>query len=424
MVDGESFGGAAASRTGRAGPATGPVRGRVTLADLLAFRRALDASTRRAVVTPLIVLGCWAIFAAMAADGVPILWPEAAHLVGWGANDGARVILRQEYGRLAASVFVHGGLFHLVVNMSSLLAIGPMVERIYGPMAFTILYLAAGIGGAIASAAVPPVRVSVGASGAICGLLGGLLAFLVRHRRAMPPTVLHRLRRDVLGVLLLMVVLGAWVPGIDQAAHLGGLAAGFISGVLLIGPWPVAPGSQHRLAVRRTITAGAIAAALAVAAVALSRRGDTAVPPALRLDDLAEQLAPILRESSAIRGDLFRSLGELGGGEGLTSRGSRRAAVRDLRARAAANAARLRRVRSPHPELRAIPETLARALASQVDQLDALERYLETGRRADLDAAHDALAATIAATRDCEELRDRFMNRHGLTPGRPSGGAD
>src|SRR5262249_21337600 len=65
--------------------------GRIALADLLAFRRALDAATRRSVVTPLIVVACVATFIAMSAAGVPILWPNASHLVGWGANDGARV---------------------------------------------------------------------------------------------------------------------------------------------------------------------------------------------------------------------------------------------------------------------------------------------------------------------------------------------
>ncbi len=124
------------------------------------------------VVTPLIVAACGAVFAAMAVAGVPILWPGALQLARWGANDGARLILHHEYWRLPASVFIHGGLIHLVVNMWSLLVIGPLVERIYGHLAFAVLYLAAGIGGAIASAAVPPVRVSVGASARSAGSWG------------------------------------------------------------------------------------------------------------------------------------------------------------------------------------------------------------------------------------------------------------
>jgi rhomboid protease GluP len=392
------------------------MRGRIAPADLLAFRRSLDAATRRAVVTPLIGLACAATFAAMTASGVPIFWPHVSHLVGWGANDGARVILRDEYWRLAASVFVHGGLIHLAVNMWSLLVIGPLVERIYGHLAFAALYLAAGVGGAITSAAVPPVRVSVGASGAICGVLGGLLAFLVLRRRAIPPTVLRQLRRNVLGVVLFMAVLGALVPTIDQAAHLGGLAAGFASGLILIGPWPVARGRPLRLLARRVGLTAVIAAALAGAAVAVSHRGDAMIPPARRLEDLTEQLVPILREFSSIRNDLSRSLGPLGEREGPAGRESGRATIGDLRARAVANAAQMHRVRSSHLELRAIQESLARALDGQVDRLDALGRYLETGDPADLDAARDALAATVEATHACEELQNRYLARHGLIP--------
>ena len=74
-------------------------------------------------------------------------------------------MLRQEYWRLATSVFVHGGLIHLALNLWSLIVIGPLIERIYGPPAFAVIYLSAGIGGAVASAVMPPMRVSVGASG-------------------------------------------------------------------------------------------------------------------------------------------------------------------------------------------------------------------------------------------------------------------
>ena len=105
---------------------------------------------------------------------MPALWPKGAELIVWGANEGVRIVLQHEYWRLFTSVFVHGGFIHLAVNMWSLFVIGPLVERIYGNWAFAVLYVAAGIGGAIASVAASPVRIGVGASGAICGLLGAL----------------------------------------------------------------------------------------------------------------------------------------------------------------------------------------------------------------------------------------------------------
>ena len=298
----------------------------------------------------------------MAVAGVPILWPGASQLARWGANDGARLILHHEYWRLPASVFIHGGLIHLVVNMWSLLVIGPLVERIYGHLAFAVLYLAAGIGGAIASAAVPPVRVSVGASGAICGVVGGLLAFLVAHCRAIPPTVFRHLRRSVLIVVASMAVLGAMVANIDQAAHVGGLAVGFAGGLLLIGPWPVEPALRARRAARRLAMTAPIAAVLAGSAVAVAHWGDAAIPPGRRLVDLGEQLMPIDAEFAAIRRELARNVGLFDGRDDPARREEARTLIRNLRARAAANADRNRRVRTSDPELQAIRDALARAV--------------------------------------------------------------
>jgi rhomboid protease GluP len=394
-------------------------RGRVSRADVLAFRRALDASTSEAVVTPLIVLACGAAFAAMIATGVSILRPSASQLIHWGANDGARLILRHEYWRLVTSVFVHGGLLHLLANMWSLMTIGPLVERIYGHLAFGVLYLAAGIGGAITSAAVPPVRASVGASGAICGILGGLLAFLVLHRRAIPATVRHQLTKNVLWVVLFMAALGALVTNIDQAAHLGGLATGFACGLLLIGPWPVAPGPRRSLIARRVALIPLIAVGLSYAAFVVVTRGDAMIPPACRLDDLTEQLAPIVRETSSTRTHLARSLSHLDESDSVADRRAERDVILALRARVVANAAQLHRVRASHPELRAICESFSRALTAQADRLDALGRYLETGDPAALDASRDALAASIEATHECEDHRLRYMARHGLIPQDP-----
>jgi rhomboid protease GluP len=394
-------------------------RDRITPADLVAFRRALDAATSRALVTPLIVLTCGVVFAAMIVSGVPILWPSAAQLTQWGANDGARVILRHEYWRLAASVFVHGGLIHLVANMSSLWVIGPLVERIYGHLAFAALYLAAGIGGAITSVAVPPVRVSVGASGAICGILGGLLAFLVVHRHAIPRTVLRELTRNALWVVLLMVLLGVVVSNIDQAAHIGGLATGFICGLVLIGPWPVAPGPRHWRMARRAAVTAVVAAVLSIAAVVVVRRGDSMIPPARRLDDLTEQLTPVIREFSAIRDDFSRSLGRVDATLPASDREKRLASIRDLRGRAVANMDRIRCVHTSHRELRAMAESFGRAVYAQIDRLEAVERYLETGDGAALDAAREALAKTIEATQECENLRLRYMSQYGLIPQDP-----
>ena len=149
--------------------------------DLHQFRRALETATPHAFVTPFLILVCVVVYAVMVFSGVSPLWPTGSQLILWGANEGARVILLHEYWRLFTSVFVHGGFIHVALNMWSLLAIGPLVERLYGNVAFAVIYLAAGIGGALSSIAANPVRASVGASGAICGVLGALVAFLLVH---------------------------------------------------------------------------------------------------------------------------------------------------------------------------------------------------------------------------------------------------
>ena len=111
--------------------------------------------------------------------------------------------------------------------MWSLLVVGPLVERLYGNLAFAVIYLASGIGGALASLAASPFRVGVGASGAICGILGALAAFLIVHRRAIPKSILKSFRGSLISVVVFMAILGYFVPNIDQQRHLGGLGTGF-----------------------------------------------------------------------------------------------------------------------------------------------------------------------------------------------------
>jgi rhomboid protease GluP len=346
--------------------------------DLVAFRRRLHSTTPRVFVTPTIVLACAAAFVCMVGSGVTPFWPSAPDLVAWGANDGARVILRQEYWRLITSVFVHGGLLHLAVNMWSLVAIGTLVERLYGNLAFAALYLAAGIGGAIASIAVSPARVSVGASGAIMGVLGALLAFLITHRRAIPATVLRPLRGNAVTIVVFMGILGAVVPNIDQAAHLGGLATGFVGGFLLTRPWPVVP--SRWIVVRRIAMSALIAGGLAVASVTVARRGEAMVTIIGRARDFQAQIRPAVEEIRAIGAliptpSALKEVREIPSARETTDRNLQR-----LIERGNANVLRLRRTTTPDPRLKeAMVDTVMRAQINQLARLRSARRYLETG---------------------------------------------
>jgi rhomboid protease GluP len=128
-------------------------------------------------------------------------------------------------------MFLHIGLMHLFFNSYALFAFGIEVERLYGSPRFLVIYLLAGLWGSLISFAFGP-NLSAGASGAIFGLLGVMLAFFRRHREIFGEWGRQRLL-NLLGVAVLNLVLGFTVPGIDNLAHLGGLLSGAALGWLL-----------------------------------------------------------------------------------------------------------------------------------------------------------------------------------------------
>jgi len=157
---------------------------------------------------------------------------QAFQLVAWGSNVG-RLTLNGEWWRLVTSMFLHGNLLHLAFNMFALWQVGQLVERIFGSARFVALYMAAGICGSLASVLWNPFASSVGASGAIFGIIGGLLAFIQRKDSGVPPTVVADLRGSILPFLLFNLTAGFLYPHTDNAAHIGGLVGGWVAGHLL-----------------------------------------------------------------------------------------------------------------------------------------------------------------------------------------------
>jgi rhomboid protease GluP len=154
----------------------------------------------------------------------------------WGANFGPAT-QGGEWWRLLSAVFVHFSLIHIAVNMWALWDVGRMMERVLGRWRFVVLYLGAGVVGNLVSLAMHgQPRVSGGASGAIFGLYGALLAFLWRERRSIDPFDFRWLFVGALVFSALMLLLGFFLPGIDNAAHGGGLLAGALLGGLLRRP--------------------------------------------------------------------------------------------------------------------------------------------------------------------------------------------
>jgi membrane associated rhomboid family serine protease len=145
------------------------------------------------------------------------MWP-----IGVAANG--------EWWRLVSAAFLHGSFMHIIFNMYVLYALGPTLERILGHSRYLLLYVLAAIGGGVASYLISDMNtVSVGASGAIFGLMGALV---VAGRR---------LRYDITQVLVLLginVVIGFISPGVDWRAHLGGLITGAVVAAIFVFPAP------------------------------------------------------------------------------------------------------------------------------------------------------------------------------------------
>ncbi len=164
-----------------------------------------------------------------------------------------------EWWRMWSAMFLHAGMFHLVANMYALYQLGRATEEMLGSPRFAVVYFLSGIGGALASLWMDR-GLSVGASGAIMGVLAALTATVFARRHHFAPAT----RRVLLGNLLffgaLQIFLGWQVPMIDSAAHAGG----FVVGVLAT--FGLAPKSDLGSGARRVVTAAAIALVVLCAA--------------------------------------------------------------------------------------------------------------------------------------------------------------
>jgi membrane associated rhomboid family serine protease len=148
----------------------------------------------------------------------------------WGMSPVA-ISVGGEWWRLGTAAFLHGSLLHLGFNMYVLWVLGPTLESLFGHARFVILYGLAALGGSIVSYTFSPVNtISVGASGAVFGLMAALIV------------AGHHLKRDVRQVVVLLVinvVIGFLVPNIDWRAHLGGAIVGaLVAAIMTYAPRP------------------------------------------------------------------------------------------------------------------------------------------------------------------------------------------
>lgn len=158
-------------------------------------------------------------------EGNNILEIGAMSLVEFGGNVGD-LTKNGEYYRLFSSMFLHAGLIHLACNMYSLYVVGPQVESFYGKLKYFFIFLFSGLTGGILSLAFSPDNVvSVGASGAIFGILGSLCYFGYHYRVYLG----NVLKSQILPIIGLNLLIGFMVSGIDNFAHIGGLIGGIFA---------------------------------------------------------------------------------------------------------------------------------------------------------------------------------------------------
>ncbi|HEY1729550.1 MAG TPA: rhomboid family intramembrane serine protease [Candidatus Baltobacteraceae bacterium] len=152
---------------------------------------------------------------------------SSSSLVHYGAFYGPAV-QNGEWWRAFTAAFVHDGFLHIAFNMFALWQIGTVVEQLFGTPKMALLYVLSIIGSGWAIYEFNYSEITIGASGAIFGLFGALVAAGLRLGKPG-----RQLVQNMIGLVLINVLLGFMIPNISQAGHLGGLVAGFLLGMLL-----------------------------------------------------------------------------------------------------------------------------------------------------------------------------------------------
>lgn len=195
-------------------------------------------------------------------------FPLSAH---FGANYGP-LTLSGEWWRLFTYMFVHADIWHIAFNMWCLWDLGTLCESLYGKWTFGAIYVITGIAGGVASLASHPFVFSVGASGAIFGLCGALIASFYLGEFGVPRSAIQANLKSLLFFAGFNLLFGISAIGdlfgirVDNAAHIGGLVSGLIIGALIA---VIAPMQDNPL--RRVTAIAAVALLVAAAALGVSR---------------------------------------------------------------------------------------------------------------------------------------------------------
>ena len=171
---------------------------------------------KKIIVTNVIITLCVLVYI------LQLFNPKLLYL---GANISDFVKMGEVY-RIITCTFIHAGIIHLSCNMYSLYIIGSQLETFIGKARFIFVYIISAISGSLMSL-IFTAGASVGASGAIFGLLGSLLYFGYHYRIYLGSV----LKNQIIPIIILNILLGFMLPGVDNAAHIGGLIGGYLATV-------------------------------------------------------------------------------------------------------------------------------------------------------------------------------------------------
>ncbi len=186
----------------------------------------------------------------------------------WGAQFNRDIAVNGQYWRLLTPVFLHAGLAHLAFNGYALFVIGRDTESFYGSAWFTAIYFLSGVAGSVAWYLLGTADPSLGASGAIFGLIGAEAAFFLRNRQLFGAFGRQRLA-NVAIMLAINLFLGFTIANVNNIAHLGGLVAGFLLGLALAPSYAARWSDEALVSVRRLVDVRSSAQRLLAVALTL-----------------------------------------------------------------------------------------------------------------------------------------------------------
>jgi membrane associated rhomboid family serine protease len=197
-------------------------------------------------------------FVAELASGSAVAQRGGGRVIADGALYGPAIANAHEYWRLVTSGFLHAGFIHILFNMYFLWLLGTQLEPAVGRVRFAVLYFVSLLAGSFGALLFAPDSVTVGASGAVFGLMGG--AVVAMRARGINP-----MESGLVLVIVLNLGITFIIPGISIGGHLGGLAGGLIAGYLLFDVGERRRAELPALAACAALGAAAIAGAIAVA---------------------------------------------------------------------------------------------------------------------------------------------------------------